>query len=310
MDEPRREYNGRFEHVDWLLRFKPPCLEAQFQEETSRRRIRSAYRVDAALFVVLALFMACGWPRVYNKGHPQEMPYMLLSGIVYTVCACLYIIRAKPDSLLELAQIKLRLGLQIMCYLLATILFSRHIGLDDMGLCSPFNSEYSAFEALLVYLLWVASYPTIASIPLKYAVIIQPILFMFIHSPSKRECMMGDECAKTDEMYSLYASTLGWMMGSMVPLTENDAREALEDAPNRHCMMMMFYWKLLIIVFVSFYITHSFEVRVRRLYILELRKGKGLVKSINMKRANAGQIAAEVLLCMALTWLVTQLCVT
>jgi len=55
--------------IDWLLRFQPRSLERAFQTDTSKRRIRSAYRVDFAMFVGLALFMACGWPRVYDKGR-------------------------------------------------------------------------------------------------------------------------------------------------------------------------------------------------------------------------------------------------
>ena len=212
------------EDVNWLMRFRPPSLEAKFQEETSRRRILSPYRVDAALFIAMALFMACGWPRVYNQGHVREMAYMLLSGLVYTVSACLYMIRAKPDSLLELVQIKLRLGLQVVCYILASILFSRHIGLDNMGLCSAFNADFSAFEALVVYLLWMASYPTIASIPLQYAVAIQPVMFLFLHEASKRECLMGHECPKTDEMYNMYTSKLAWLVGSTVPMTAGGPR--------------------------------------------------------------------------------------
>jgi hypothetical protein len=293
------------ESVDVFLRFKPPSLEEEFQLENSRRRIHSAYRVDAALFVVLALFMACGWPRVYGTGHPQELPYMLMSGIVYTALACLYLIRAQPGSLVELVQIKLRLFLQIFCYLLATIQFSRHIGLDNMGLCSPFNPDYSSFEALVIYLLWVASYPTIAAIPLKYTVLIQPILFLFLHEPSERECAMGDGCAKTDEMYDLYASTMGWWMPSMVPFSSTK-REMGSD-PGRHCMAMMFYWKMFIVVFVGVYVTHFFEVRVRRLYVIESRKGHVLVEQMNLKRVGGGQIFLEMLLCMGLTWVITQM---
>ena len=82
---------------------------------------------------------------------------MLLSGIAYLACGCLYMIRAKPESLVEDAQVLLRLPLQIFCYLLSTVLFSRHIGLDNMGLCSPFFEGYSSLEALLIYLLWMAS---------------------------------------------------------------------------------------------------------------------------------------------------------
>lgn len=82
---------------------------------------------------------------------------MLLSGIAYLACGCLYMIRAEPESLVEDAQVLLRLPLQIFCYLLSTVLFSRHIGLDNMGLCSPFFEGYSSLEALLIYLLWMAS---------------------------------------------------------------------------------------------------------------------------------------------------------
>lgn len=55
--------------IDWLLWFQPRSLERKFQTDTSKRRIRSAYRVDFAMFVGLALFMACGWPQVYDKGR-------------------------------------------------------------------------------------------------------------------------------------------------------------------------------------------------------------------------------------------------
>lgn len=293
--------------LNWLLRFHPPSLEAKFQEETSRRRLLSANRVDAALFIALTLFMASGWPRVYYRGHPREMPYMLLSGIVYAVCACLYTIRAKPDSPLELVQIKLRLGLQVVCYVLASILFSRHIGLDNMGLCSPFNSDFSAFEALLIYLLWVASYPTIASIPLKYAVVLQPFLFFFLHEPSKRECMMGDECPKTDEMYDLYTSKLAWLMGSTVTVTPSGTRGKAGSSAFLNCMVTMFFWKLLLVVFVSFHITHHFEARVRRLYVLESRMGTRMVKGMNRIRCQGKQIVTELIMSMAMTWLIAQL---
>ena len=297
------------EDVNWLLRFEPPSLEAEFQEETSRRRILSTYRVDAALFSVLALFMACGWPRDYNKGHPREMAYMLLSGIVYTVCACLYTFRAKPDSLMELVQIKLRLGLQVLCYSMASILFSRHIGLENMGLCSPINADFSAFEALLVYLMWMASYPTIASIPLKYAVIIQPILFLFVHEPSKRECLMGDECPRTDDMYALYTSKLAWLVGSTVPMTAGGPARAAGSLAYRSCMMTMLFWKLFIVVFFSLLIKHHLESRVRRLYILEFRKGTRMVKGMNSKQTEGKQLLVELMMCMAMTWLVAELIV-
>ena len=253
--------------------------------------------------------MACGWPRVYNKGHPQEMPYMLLSGIFYTVCACTYTSRAKPGSILELVQIKFRLPLQILCYTLSTVLFSRHIGLDNMGLCSPFNPEFSSFEALVIYLLWMASYPTLASIPFKYCTILQPFLFVFVQVPSSRQCLMGGECTKTDDMYDLYASTVAWSLSSMVPLTAGEATKTVQSDPSRHCLAMMFYWKLLIVVFLSWYVTYFFEVRVRRVYVVECRKGPELLEMINAKRVGGAQAIIEILLCMCLTWVITQLVV-
>ena len=298
---------GQNEDVTWLMRFQPPSLEAKFQDDTSRRRILSPYRVDAALFTVMTLFMACGWPRVYNQGHTQEMAYMLLSGIVYAVSACLYTIRAKPDSLLELVQIKLRLGLQVVCYILASILFSRHIGLENMGLCSPFNADFSAFEALVVYLLWMASYPTIASIPLKYAVVIQPVLFIFLHEPSRRECLMGDECPMTDEMYRLYTSKLAWLMGSIVPMTSGEVTRGVGSPGYQDCMMTMLFWKMFIVVFLSFHITHHFEARVRLLYILQSHKGTRMVKGMNRRGIHGKQVVTEIFMCMAMAWLITQL---
>ena len=277
---------------------------------------------------------------------------MLLSGIAYLACGCLYMIRAEPESLVEDAQVLLRLPLQIFCYLLSTVLFSRHIGLDNMGLCSPFFEGYSSLEALLIYLLWMAScvvvvvvvvaagvgrvgvrssfpspltphpsplplplsttarYPTIASIPLKYSVVIQPILFALVQEPSRRECLMGGDCAKTDEMYDLYASAVAGTLPSMVPMTAGKAVRTLAGGdPNHQCLAMMFFWKLLIVVFLSWYITHFFEVRVRRLYVVQLRKGAALLDQINSKRVGGVQLFMETLLCMGLTWLVTQLCV-
>ena len=150
-------------------------------------------------------------------------------------------------------------------------------------------------------------YPTIASIPLKYCVVIQPILFALVQEPSRRECLMGGDCAKTDEMYDLYASTVAWTMPSMVPMTAGKAVRTLARDPNHQCLAMMFFWKLLIVVFLSWYITHFFEVRVRRLYVVQLRKGAALLDLINSKRVGGVQLFMETLLCMGLTWLVTQM---
>lgn len=178
--------------------------EEEFQLAVSSARLRSSRRVDPALFFVLTLFMMTGWKRVYGAGHPNEMPYMVLAGIVYACCTLLYAKRGQPGGLLDFLQVKLRIKMHIFTYVLAMCLFCRHIALPNMGACSPFVPEYSALEALVVYLLWSATYPVMAAIPLRYSIVIQTIAFFGLDGASAKECDMGDLCARTDEMYNVY----------------------------------------------------------------------------------------------------------
>ena len=189
--------------VGTLLQFQPE-EEHKFQLSVSRDRLKSSRRVDTTLFSLLALFMMTGWKRVYVAGHADEMPYMALSGVVYSCCTMLYLRRASPGGLLEIIQLKMRVPLHIFTYSLAMLLFSRHIALPNMGACSPFLPEFSALEALVVYLLWAASYPTMAAIPLRYAIPIQLFAYWGIEGASAKECSMGDICSQTDSMYHLY----------------------------------------------------------------------------------------------------------
>jgi hypothetical protein len=189
--------------VGTLLQFQPD-EEHKFQLSVSRDRLKSSRRVDTTLFFLLALFMMTGWKRVYVAGHADEMPYMALSGVVYVCCTLLYLKRASPGGLLEIVQLKMRVPLHIFTYSLAMLLFSRHIALPNMGACSPFVPEFSALEALVVYLLWAASYPTMAAIPFRYAIPIQLFAYWGIEGASGKECSMGDICSQTDAMYHLY----------------------------------------------------------------------------------------------------------
>lgn len=136
------------------------------------------------------------------------MNNMYIAGIVYSMCAILYSFRdPAPDGSLAILQTVLRLPFQIFTYSLAMIMFSHHIGLDNMGACSPFVKEFSALEALVVYLTWAAVYPVMAAIPLAYAMPLQVVSFFGLISASWKECQMGDGCAKTDYMYWLYSKT-------------------------------------------------------------------------------------------------------
>jgi hypothetical protein len=291
-------------HLDFLLRFHPHRHEVEFQLENTRRRILSPYRIDAVLFTLLALFMASGWHRVYNTGHPQEIPYMLIAGIFYTCCACLYFPRAAEGSLLELVQVKLRLTLQLLCYCLATVLFSRHIGLDNMDLCSPFIKEYSSFEALLIYLFWMAGYPTIASFPLAYTCLVQPIAFLSLHRPSRLQCRMRDLCPLTDHMYKVYASFMGSVVRYILPLGQQYMETQAEHSD---CLRMMFFWKFFTLIFLAVFITHFFECRVRRRYVLESPRRMKLLEDLDTMRISGGQFAIQIMISMSITWTITML---
>ena len=63
-----------------------------------------------------------------------------------------------------------------------------------MGACSPFVKEFSALEALVVYLTWAALYPVMAAIPLAYAVPLQIGSFFGLISASWKDmCFMSFE---------------------------------------------------------------------------------------------------------------------
>eukprot|EP00890_Picochlorum_soloecismus_P002166 jgi/Picsp_1/2950/NSC_01174-R1_---NA--- len=259
--EPSRRFA-----VGPLLRFHRG--EKEFQESVSQGRLISQrlIRIDMALFMLLALFMMTGWKRVYNAGHKDEMNNMYIAGIVYSMCAILYSFRdPAPDGSLAILQSILRLPLQIFTYSLAMVMFSHHIGLDNMGACSPFVKEFSALEALVVYLTWAAVYPVMAAIPLAHALPLQVGSFVGLVSASWKECQMGDECAKTDHMYWLYSKTAS-KMAFFLPITiplDGDFAIDLD------CMVVMNFVKFFVVVVLSFYLTYISELSTRESYALE-----------------------------------------
>jgi len=144
---------------------------------------------------------------------------MLLAGIFYMLCTALFARRFfRPESLLGQVQLKMRLPLHLLTYCLALLLFCRHIGLPNMGSCSPIDPNFSALEALAIYLLWVAAYPVMAAIPLRYALPVQVAAFVALTVPTNDQCQMGDICSKTDYMYRLY-STKTSHVSSLLPIT-------------------------------------------------------------------------------------------
>jgi len=235
-------------HLGGLLQFSPKEEEELYQKETSYRRLRSKHRVDAALFLALAMFMATGWQRVYNAGHPNEMAYMILSGTLYTCCFLLYVVRGSPGGILEFLQERMRLKLHIIVFAVVVNLFTRHIGLTGMGACSPFKPSFSAFEALVVYLLWTAMYPLMAGIPLRYSILLQIMAFFTMDSQSTKQCRMGDGCSQTDYMYELYAWVVN-LISSAMPLVGPDGIK--RDDENEHfcCRAMMCFAKVCIFLF-------------------------------------------------------------
>eukprot|EP00889_Picochlorum_renovo_P003091 jgi/Picre1/30121/NNA_005490.t1 len=225
--------------------------EEEFQLAVSSARLRSSRRVDPALFVVLTLFMMTGWRRVYGAGHSNEMPYMVLAGIVYACCTLLYAKRGQPGGLLDFLQVKLRIKMHIFTYVLAMCLFCRHIALPNMGACSPFVPEYSALEALVVYLLWSATYPVMAAIPLRYSIVIQTIAFFGLDEASAKECDMGDVCARTDEMYNVYMRVVMNFTSILPCMFPPQVQSIAFD-----CRVVMGFLKLFIVVGLSAYLTY------------------------------------------------------
>ena len=227
-----------------LLQFTPKEEEELYQRDTTHRRLRSRHRVDAALFLALAMFMATGWQRVYNAGHPNEMPYMLMSGILYTCCFFLYMFRGSPGGTLEFLQERMRLKLHVIVFAVVVNLFTRHIGLTGMGACSPFKPSFSAFEALVVYLLWTAMYPLMAGIPLRYSIFLQIGAFFTMDSQSKKQCGMGDGCSETDYMYELYAWVTDVISSAMPVLGPDGAEQHREEFEHFCCRAMMCFAKV------------------------------------------------------------------
>lgn len=207
--------------------------------------------MDAALFFALAMFMATGWKRVYNAGHANEMPYMLLSGILYSCCTLMYAVRGSPGGLLEFLQQRMRVKIHIMVYILAITLFSRHIGLPNMGACSPFVPSFSAFEALVVYLMWAAAYPMMAGIPLRYSIFLQILSFWIMDRESTKQCMMGDICLETDRMYALYARSTD-IGASVIPLLGPDGiKDTTMEEKMFTCRTMMCFTKVCHVFFCT-----------------------------------------------------------
>ncbi|KAI8103096.1 hypothetical protein M9434_005881 [Picochlorum sp. BPE23] len=238
--------------------------EEEFQLAVSSARLRSSRRVDPALFVVLTLFMMTGWRRVYGAGHSNEMPYMVLAGIVYACCTLLYAKRGQPGGLLDFLQVKLRIKMHIFTYVLAMCLFCRHIALPNMGACSPFVPDYSALEALVVYLLWSATYPVMAAIPLRYSIVIQTIAFFGLDEASAKECDMGDVCARTDEMYNVYMRVVMNFTSILPCMFPPQVQSIAFD-----CRVVMGFLKLFIVVGLSAYLTYRYELNSRIIYALE-----------------------------------------
>ena len=129
---------------------------------------------------------------------------MVLSGTLYFLGTCLFVFHGSHGGLLWTLQRKFRLHFQILTYTIAMYLFSRHIALPNMGACSPFVKDFSALEALVIYLIWAAMTPVMAAIPLKYAMPLQVMAFIMLEKATDKECDMGGICARTDEMYELY----------------------------------------------------------------------------------------------------------
>lgn len=295
---------GRKLDTGRLLQFIPEGEEELYQQETSYRRLRSPHRVDAALFFALALFMATGWQRVYNAGHSNEIPYMLLSGILYSCCTLLYVVRGTPGGLLEFLQQKMRLKLHIIVYAVVVNLFTRHIGLPNMGACSPFKPSFSAFEALVVYLLWTASYPLMAGIPLRYSIFLQIGTFFTMDTQSSKQCMMGDACSQTDYMYDLYAWGVD-VISSAMPILGPDGIQggSLEQQDKfASCRAMMCFAKLFVLVGISAYMTYMFEVRSRLEYIIKNGKSEHTVMQLMKKQPTMWQHAVEILLMGIVSW--------
>ncbi|KAI8103627.1 hypothetical protein M9435_004962 [Picochlorum sp. BPE23] len=261
--------------------------EEEFQLAVSSARLRSSRRVDPALFFVLTLFMMTGWRRVYDAGHSNEMPYMVLAGIVYACCTLLYAKRGQPGGLLDFLQVKLRIKMHIFTYVLAMCLFCRHIALPNMGACSPFVPEYSALEALVVYLLWSATYPVMAAIPLRYSIVIQTIAFFGLDEASAKECDMGDVCARTDEMYNVYMRVVMNFTSILPCMFPPQVQSIAFD-----CRVVMGFLKLFIVVGLSAYLTYRYELNSRIIYALENGKVQ-ILYDLSKKKSYSWQLVLE-----------------
>mmetsp|Transcript_5300 Transcript_5300/g.10460 ORF Transcript_5300/g.10460 Transcript_5300/m.10460 type:complete len:315 (+) Transcript_5300:212-1156(+) len=270
--------------------------EEEFQLAVSSARLHSSRRVDPALFFVLTLFMMTGWKRVYGAGHPNEMPYMVLAGIAYACCTLLYAKRGQPGGLLDFLQVKLRIKMHIFTYVLAMCLFCRHIALPNMGACSPFVPDYSALEALVVYLLWSATYPVMAAIPLRYSIVIQTIAFFGLDEASAKECDMGDVCARTDEMYNVYMRAVKNFTSILPCMFPPQVQSIAFD-----CRVVMGFLKLFIVVGLSAYLTYRYELNSRIIYALENGKVQ-ILYDLSKKKSYSWQLVLELFMMCVLSW--------
>lgn len=223
---------------------------------------------------------------------------MMTSAVFYMLCMLLVMWPAPEDSAFTRAKHALRIPLHVVSYCIATSLFIHHIKLPGMAVCSPFVSEYSALEALAAYLLWPASYPMMAALPLALAVPLQLATFVGLYFANEPECAMGAPiCPKTDDQYHLF-NKVASVIGAGLPVSLPMASELTDDVT---CHNIMTHLKLGISVIISFYVTYYAEISTRKAYALQVGRLR-LADELQLRKQQVWQLCGELAVALILAW--------
>jgi hypothetical protein len=268
--------------------------------------VRALSHSDRILLALGGFFIAGASPRLIRAGHIAELP---LGALTVVFCGALalmhtpiFLRRPERASLIR----SLRIPFHLVTQLAIHIYFLRSVTLSGMVACT--SSGRPATELFVLWLVWLALYPALASIPLVAAAPLQLFMAFSTLSMVPELCRQGFEaCPAGPTMYSGLSTTLS-AASALLPIPPSFGQGGSlgpAAAPATACSAVLEFAILGTLLPLFWVVTAESEKRLRAKYALQ--RGDALTAlDLESWRAPAARLATVLGLCLAALWRVLE----
>lgn len=289
MQEANAENGERIVFSRWWLYFDSPN-EKDFQTHLNARRAQGI--LDPILFAFFAILSLAGIPRLFRKGHEEEMPLLVLSSLFGFLVVALY--RRPQHAGLVRSN---RIFLHMIMHLLSHLQNLRMLALPEMVSCPDSRPK---LEFLVLWWIFQALFPAVASIPLAYAFPMQLLTTATTFSNLKPLCDIAfTHCAGAARLYTRLAAAFT-VVSLMIP-SPPGIINIKEIDPAAACYGCLILISIAVSLLLFYMVIYQVESRLRANYCTEKRYFWS-AEELNTCRTTFGLLALWMFLFLCFAW--------